>query len=217
VYTGKDSASGYTIIGIVKDFNTGSFRNPIDPIVFRLVRDAHFVTFRLSSGNMAGTLNAIRREYRVVANGDPFVYAFLDDEFNRLYQADQRTGRVFTIFSLLSLFIAGMGIFGLVAAAAEQRTKELGIRRVLGARMIHLVLLLLLDYGLALGLAILIALPVGGWVMHDWLQGFAYRTRLEPGIFIAAPVCAILLAVLIVGAKVRRTSAVNPAQTLRVE
>ena len=217
VYTGKDSASGYTIIGVVKDFNTGSFRNPIDPIVFRLERDALFVTFRLSPGDMTGTLNAIRRAYRGVANGHPFVYAFLDDEFNRLYQADRRTGRVFTIFSLLSLFIAGMGIFGLVAAAAEQRTRELGIRRVLGARMIHLVLLLLRDYGLAIGLAILIALPVGGWVMHDWLQGFAYRTRLQPGIFIAAPLCAVLLAVLIVGAKVRRTSAANPAQTLRVE
>ena len=212
-----DTASSCTIIGVVKDFNTGSFRNPIDPIVFRLDRDGLFVTFRLSSGNMTGTLNAIRREYRSVANGHPFVYAFLDDEFNHLYQADQRTGRIFTIFSLLSLFIAGMGIFGLVAAAAEQRTKELGIRRVLGARMIHLVLLLLRDYGLAIGLAILIALPVGGWMMHDWLQGFAYRTQLQPGIFIAAPLCAVLLAVLIVGAKVRRTSAVNPAQTLRVE
>ena len=217
VYTGKDTASGYTIIGVVKDFKNGSFRNPIDPIVFRLDRDALFVTFRLSPGNITGTLDAIRREYRSVTNGHPFVYAFLDDEFNRLYQADQRTGRVFTVFSLLALFIAGMGIFGLVAAATEQRTRELGIRRVLGARVIHLVLLLLRDYGLAIGLAILIALPTGAWLMHSWLEGFAYRTQLQPWIFMAAPLCAMLLAVLIVGAKVRRTSSVNPAQTLRVE
>jgi putative ABC transport system permease protein len=217
VYTGKDTAGGYTIIGVVKDFKNGSFRNSIDPVVFRLDRDALFVTFRLSPGNITGTLNGIRREYRSVTNGHPFVYAFLDDEFNRLYLADQRTGRVFTVFSLLSLFIAGMGIFGLVATATEQRTKELGIRRVLGARVIHLMLLLLRDYGLAIGLAILIALPTGAWLMHHWLQGFAYRTRLQPWIFIAAPLSAMSLAILIVGAKVRRTSAVNPAKTLRVE
>ncbi|HXB91341.1 MAG TPA: FtsX-like permease family protein [Puia sp.] len=98
---------------------------------------------------------------------------------------------------------AGLGIFGLVTAATEQRTKELGIRKVLGARVIHLVLLLLKDYGLAISLAVLIALPAGGWVMHNWLQGFAYRTVLHPWLFIAAPLCAIGLAVVIVGLKAR--------------
>jgi putative ABC transport system permease protein len=90
-----------------------------------------------------------------------------------------------------------------VTAATEQRTKELGIRKVLGARVIHLVLLLLKDYGLAISLAVLIALPAGGWVMHNWLQGFAYRTVLHPWLFIAAPLCAIGLAVVIVGLKAR--------------
>jgi putative ABC transport system permease protein len=216
VYTGADSNSAYTIIGVVKDFNTGSLRYPIDPVVFRLYRDGLFVTFRLSPGNITGTLNAIRGAYTKIANGHPFVYAFLDDEFNRLYLADQRTGRIFTVFSLLSLFIAGIGIFGLVAAATEQRTRELGIRRVLGARMIHLILLLLQDYGLAIGVAVLIALPASFWMMHNWLQEFAYRTPLHPLLFIVAPLCTILLAALIVGAKVSRTSGINPARTLRV-
>ena len=217
VHTGADSNSAYTIIGVVKDFNTGSLRNPIDPVVFRLYRDGLFVTFRLSPGNITGTLNAIQNAYAKMANGHPFVYAFLDDEFNRLYLADQRTGRIFTVFSLLSLFIAAIGIFGLVAAATEQRTKELGIRRVLGARMIHLVLLLLRGYGLAIGVAVLIALPTSFWMMHHWLQGFAFRTALHPLLFIVAPLCTIVLAALIVGAKVSRTSGINPARTLRVD
>jgi len=203
IYTATDTASGYRIIGVVKDFNTGSLRNPIDPVVFRLDPDGEAVTFRLSPGNIAGTLKAIRSRYESVAKGHPFVYSFLDEDFNRLYSADQRTGNLFTLFSGLAIIIAGLGIFGLVTAATEQRTKELGIRKVLGARVIHLVLLLLKDYGLAISLAVLIALPAGGWVMHNWLQGFAYRTVLHPWLFIAAPLCAIGLAVVIVGLKAR--------------
>jgi putative ABC transport system permease protein len=212
-----DSTSGFRIIGVVKDFNVGSLRDPVDPVVFRLVGDGNIVLLRISPKNIAGTLTAIQNAYQSVANGQPFVYSFLDDDFNRLYLADQRTGNLFSVFSILAIFIAGMGMFGLVAAAAEQRTKELGIRRVLGARLNHLWLLLLKDYGLSLGVAILIALPVGAWTMHNWLQGFAYRTELQPWIFLLAPLCAVSLAVLIVIAKAHQTTRVDLAKTLRVE
>jgi len=212
-----DSASGYRIIGVVRDFNVGSLRDPVDPVVFRLVDDGNFVLLRISPGNIAGTLKAIRSAYDEVANGQPFVYSFLDDDFNRLYLADQRTGNLFTIFSILAIFIAGMGMFGLVAAATEQRTKELGIRRVLGARLIHLGLLLLKDYGLPIGLAIVIALPAGAWAMHSWLQGFAYRTQLQPWIFVTAPLVAISLTLLIVGAKAKQLTRAGLAGTLRTE
>lgn len=216
LYTFGDSI-GYRIIGVVKDFNTGSLHNPIDPVVFRLARDGSAVTYRLSTRNIAGTLRLIRKKYEAVANGYPFAYSFLDEDFDRLYAADQRTGLLFTIFSGLALVIAGLGIFGLVTAATQQRTRELGIRRVLGARMIHLAGLLLKEYGLALSLAVGIALPAGAWVMHDWLQGFAYRTGLHPWIFIAAPLCALTLAVTIVGVKAARASSVSLTDTLRVE
>jgi putative ABC transport system permease protein len=141
----------------------------------------------------------------------------LDDDFNRLYIADRRTGHLFTIFSMLAIVIAGLGLFGLVTAATEQRMKELGIRRVLGARVLHLALLLWRDYGLAIGLAIVIALPAGAWMMHHWLQGFVFRTGLQPGIFIAAPGCALLLSGLIVGLKAGRVGSARLADTLRVE
>ncbi len=162
-------------------------------------------------------MKLIRSRYQALANGHPFIYAFLDDDFNHNYAADRRTASLFTLFSLLAIIIAGLGIFGLVTAATEQRTKELGIRRVLGARLIHLILFLLKDYGMAIGLAMLIALPAGGWLMQNWLQGFAYRTILEPWIFIAAPMCAIAIAVGIVGLKARRVAWMNLVDALRVE
>jgi len=119
--------------------------------------------------------------------------------------------------SILALVIAGIGMFGLVTSATEQRTRELGIRRVLGARTIHLAGLLLKDYGLAIALAITIALPAGAWTMHNWLQGFAYRTGLHPAIFIATPLCALTLAITIVGVKAVKATSESLTETLRVE
>ena len=208
---------GYRIIGVVKDFNTGSLHDPIEPVVFRLARDGSAVSYRLSTQNIAGTLQLIRKKYEALANGYPFIFSFLDEDFNRLYAADQRTGSLFTVFSILALVIAGIGMFGLVTSATEQRTRELGIRRVLGARTIHLAGLLLKDYGLAIALAITIALPAGAWTMHNWLQGFAYRTGLHPAIFIAAPLCALTLAITIVAIKAVKATSESLTETLRVE
>jgi putative ABC transport system permease protein len=216
IYTMGDTA-GYKIIGIVKDFNTGSLRKPIDPVVFRLARDGSGVILRMAANNIPTTLNAIRNKYIQIANGHPFVYSFLDEDFNSLYTADERTGTLYTLFAILAMIIAGLGMVGLVTAATEQRTKELGIRRVLGARLIHLITLLLKDYGLVITLSIGIALPTGAWIMHNWLQGFAYRTGLQPTIFIAAPLCALTLAVSIVTIKSIQVALVNPSTTLRAE
>jgi len=216
IYTMGDTA-GYRIIGVVKDFNTGSLRNPIDPVVFRLARDNNGVILRLAANNIPQTLSAIRDKYTRLANGHPFTFSFLDEDFNSLYTADERTGTLYTLFAILALIIAGLGILGLVTAATQQRTKELGIRRVLGARLSHLVTLLLKDYGLAITVAIVIALPAAAWIMHNWLQGFAYRTRLQPTIFIAAPLCAFTLAAAIVATKAIQAAAVNPTTALRTE
>ncbi len=212
-----DTAAGYRIIGVVKDFNVGSLRDPIDPMVFRLVDDGNVVLLRLSPGDIAGTLKSIRNAYKAVANGLPFVYSFLDDDFNRVYQADQRTASLFTVFSILAVIIAGLGMFALVAAVVEQRTRELGIRRVLGARLLNLAFLLLKDYGWTISLAILIALPVGAWTMHNWLDGFVYRTPLQPWIFISAPLVMIVLALLIVVTKTNQITRTDLADTLRTE
>lgn len=146
----------------------------------------------------------IKNRYEALADGHPFVYSSLDEDFNRLYAADERSANLFTVFSILAIIIAGMGMFGLVTAVTEARVKEMAIRRMLGARVIHLTFLLSKEYGLVIGLAILIALPAGGWAMHSWLLEFAYRTPLQPEIFVAAPLCATAIAGLIIGVKARQ-------------
>ncbi|HVW62822.1 MAG TPA: FtsX-like permease family protein, partial [Puia sp.] len=216
LYTYGDSA-GLRVIGVVRDFNTGSLHNPIDPVVFELRRDGGAITIRLSPGDVKGTLRAIERQYRAIVNGYPFDYAFLDDDFNRLYHDDQRTGDLFSIFAGLAIVVAAIGMFGLVAAAAEQRTKEMGIRRVLGAGMVDITLLLFKSYAFAIGMAVLVALPVGAFVMSRWLEGFAYRTSLQAWMFLFAPICALVLVILIVGTKAWRATRVSPSRTLRVE
>lgn len=207
----------FRIIGVVKDFNTGSMRSPIDAVVLRLAKDGGAVSFRLSAENMERTIKLIQLEYERFAKGQPFVYSFLDEDFNRLYAADEQMGILFTVFSVLAIIIAGLGMFGLVTAAAEQRTKELGIRRVLGARTVHLAGLLLKEYGSVIIVSVLIAVPVGAWAMSSWLEGYAYRVGLPVWVFVASPLGALALAVVIVGVKAGRTAAASLSETLRVE
>lgn len=216
LYTFGDSV-GLPIIGVVRDFNTGSLHNPVDPVVFELRRDGAAIIIRLSPGNVRGTLRKIERQFHEIANGYPFEYAFLDDDFDRVYHDDQRTGDLFSIFAGMAIAIAAIGMFGLVAAAAEQRTKELGIRRVLGARVADIAILLFKSYAFAIGLAVAMALPLGALVMTRWLDGFAYRVSLQPWMFLFAPFCALALVIPIVGAKAWRATRIAPARTLRVE
>jgi putative ABC transport system permease protein len=191
-----------------------SFSEKIEPMITRFdLRSA----FCKSPGDPTNTLKTIKDHFEALANGEPFDYSFLDDDFNRQYAADQRTAGLFTVFSGLAMIIAALGIFGFVTTTTEQRTRELGIRRVLGATINQLLFLLLKEFRFAVVLAILIALPAGAWIMHGWLQGFAYRTSGQPWIFITAPMCAIFLAISIVWVKAARIARTNLAETLRVE
>lgn len=216
LYTYGNSA-GLRIIGVVRDFNTGSLHNPIDPVVFELRPDGGAITIRLSPGDVRGTLRNIELQFRGIANGYPFDYTFLDEDFNRLYRGDQRTGNLFSIFAGLAIVIAAIGMFGLVAAAAEQRTKEMSIRRVLGARVVDISILLFKSYAFAIGMAVFVAVPAGALVMNRWLEGFAYRISLQAWMFLIAPFCAVAVVIFIVGAKAWRATRVTPTRTLRAE
>jgi putative ABC transport system permease protein len=219
IYTGPNPAVAHPIIGIVKDFNSASLREPVEPIVFSLESDAAMVSLRIKSKDIPALMANIRREYDVFAggSGEPFVYSFLDDDFNRLYQADERTSHLLTTFSLFAILIACFGLLGLVTYAAQRRTKEIGIRKVLGARMAHVILLLSQDFGKGILLAIVIAYPAAYWVSQLWLRQFAFRTALHWWIFASAPLVAVGLTLLVVGVKASRVWLVNPAESLRTE
>jgi putative ABC transport system permease protein len=152
-----------------------------------------------------------------MSSGLPLELTFLDDRVNGLYQNDVRAGRIVTLFSILSIFVSCLGLFGLAAYVTEQRTKEIGVRKVLGARLGNILWLLTSQFVKWVVVANLVAWPVGYWLMGRWLQGFAFRTSLTAAIFLTSGLAALAIAALTVGLQVVRAAAANPAESLRYE
>jgi putative ABC transport system permease protein len=196
LYRGPGPEDAFHILGVVKDFNEGTLHDKIEPIVFRLATDRRAVSFRIRTENIPALIAAIKERYRSMgrSKGQPFEYSFMDDTFNKQYASDQRTGQIFISFSLFAIFIACLGLFGLVTYAAERRTKEIGIRKVLGATAGQIVGLLSSDFLRLMLLASAIACPIAWWSMHMWLQDFAYRTTIGWWIFVVAILLAAIIA-----------------------
>jgi putative ABC transport system permease protein len=172
---------------------------------------------RLRGGNIFATQAQIESKWKAMANGVPFTYTFMDDDFNRLYQSEKQTGQLFISFAVFAILIACLGLLGLVTYAAEQRTKEIGIRKVLGASVGGIVGLLSKDFTLLIGIAAIIAFPVAWWAMYKWLQTFAYRTDISWWIFLVAGVAALAIALLTVSIQTIRAAVANPVKSLRSE
>jgi putative ABC transport system permease protein len=219
LYRGPGPENAFHIIGLVKDFNAETLHNKTEPIVFHLQEDRHAVSFRIHTAHLPGLIARIKDRYRSMskAAGLPFIYSFLDDDFNKLYQSDERTGQLFIFFALLAIFIACLGLFGLVSYAAERRTKEIGIRKVLGATVTDVVRLLSKDFLKLVILAAVIACPIAWWGMHQWLQGFAYRTDIGWWIFVLSAALAVVITMLTVGFQAIKAAMVNPVISLRTE
>lgn len=152
-----------------------------------------------------------------MAPGQPFSYSFMDDDFNNIYRAEQRISRISITFSLLAIFIACLGLFGLVTYATEQRTKEIGIRKVLGASIQNLVRMLSKDFLKLVLISALIAFPVAWWAMNRWLEDFAYRISISWWIFIAAGLIATAIALVTVSLQAIKAALSNPVKSLRTE
>jgi putative ABC transport system permease protein len=152
-----------------------------------------------------------------MAPGQPFDYSFMDDDFNKQYETEQKTGRVFISFTVLAIVIACLGLFGLVAFAAEQRTKEIGIRKVLGSSVAAIVQLISKDFLKLVVVSIVLATPVSWWIMSKWLQDFEYRINISWWMFGAAAVAAIMIALLTVCFQAMKAALANPVNSLRNE
>ena len=206
------------IIGIVKDFHFASLHDKIRPLAI-FNNDASRGTFciRTEPGKAAQVLAVARNIVKRYTPSKPFEYTFLDDQFDGLYKADQKVATLILIFSAVAILISCLGLFALAAFTAQQRIKEIGIRKVLGATVPHIVALLSRDFVRLVGLSILIATPIAAWAMHSWLENFAYHIPLSAGFFIAAAILALLIAVLTVSTQSVRAALSNPAQSLRSE
>ncbi len=213
----KENMEYYTIIGVVKNFHYESLRSDINALSLTLGGKPNRLIAKLQAGNFQATINQIREVWNEVAPGQPFQYYFMDDSFNDTYQAELRLGSIFLTFTILSLFIACLGLFGLAAFNAQKRVKEVGIRKVLGASVEQLTFKLSIDFLKLVGLSVIIALPLGWWAMHQWLQDFAFRTEISWWILLAAAASAVLISLLTVSYQGLKAAIVNPIESLRSE
>ena len=207
----------YTVIGVVKNFNFESLRQNIGSLVMKIGNNAGTISFRMKTTDMAQTINRIKTTWKNIAPNEPFTYSFLNEEFENMYRSEQRSGKIFISFAVLAILIACLGLFGLAAYAAEQRTKEIGIRKVLGATVSNIVSMLSKDFLKLVLIASLIAFPVAWWFMNKWLEDFAYRIHISWWVFVLASFVSIFIAIITVSFQAIKAALANPVKNLRTE
>ena len=207
----------YTIIGVVRNFNFETLHHEVGPLAFELSQGNGFASFKVGTGNISQLISQIQSKWKSMSLGLPFRYRFLDDSFDEMYRGEQRVGKIALVFSALAIFIACLGLFGLATFIAEQRTKEIGIRKVLGASVQGIVQMLSKDFMKLVAISFVIAAPVAWYFMNKWLQDFAYRVNISWWIFVAAGLVALLIALVTVGFQAIRAAITNPVKSLRTE
>ena len=213
----------YTVVGVLKDFNLESLHNTIEP--FALFSEASqsyesgvsYITLKISGENIKNTLNQVEQLWENYSESVPLEYSFLDDDLAFAYQEDQRLASLFTVFALLAILVACLGLFGLIAFSAQQRTKEIGVRKVLGASVQSIVRLLAMNFLKLVVLALVLAVPIAWLAMNHWLQDFAYRIAIPVWVFVAAGALALGIALITLSIQAIKAAIANPVKSLRTE
>ncbi len=207
----------FTVIGVIKNFHFESLRSDINALSLSLGKSNGYMAVKLNSGNFSNTIADIEKIWDKIAPGQPFNYRFMEDSFNTTYKAEQRLSRVFIVFTILSLLIACLGLFGLATFNAEKRTKEIGVRKVMGANVFQITYRLTVDFLKLVGIAIIFSLPLGWYAMTKWLEDFAYRIEIGVEVLIIAALLAILISIITVSYQSIKAAIVNPVKSLRTE
>lgn len=206
------------VVGVVKDFNFSSLHEPIGPLVIFLGRDySRNFLIRVDGNNMKSTLGRLEMAWKQRVPGRPFSYHFLDDDYNKLYLAEQRISALFSIAAGIAICLACMGLFGLAAFTTVQRTKEIGIRRVLGANIGSITLLIAGNFLQLVSIGIIIAIPLAWWAANSWLRDFAFRVPVQLSVFVIAAMVSLLIALCTVGYHALKAALMNPVKSLRTE
>ena len=207
------------VIGVIKNFHFKSLSTEIEPMAISLFTPGGYSLFliRISGNNISQNLTFIEDTWKHIAPNYPFEYTFLDEQFDRLYRAEQRMGKIFNYFTILGIFIACLGLLGLASFMAEQKTKEIGIRKVLGASIPNIVYLLSREFLILVGISNLIAWPIAYYFMNKWLQNYAYHAKIGIIIFIFSAVMAVLIALLTVSYQSIKAAKADPVRSLRYE
>ena len=206
-----------TIIGVVKDFNYASLKQAIEPAIFYYDPPNWTMYIKTTGKDASNAIAAAQKVWKAYSPDFPFNYSFLDDDFNKMYQADQRTGSLFNVFAMVAIVISCLGLFGLATYTAQIKTKEIGIRKVLGASIANITNLLAREFIILVMIALIIATPVAWWAMNKWLQDFAYRIHISWWVFVLAGVIALLIALITVSFQAIKAAIANPVKSLRTE
>jgi putative ABC transport system permease protein len=214
----QEGTKTYTIIGVVENFNFATLRVNVGPLafVYNEKNDGAF-SFRIQGGQTTETIEALEKAWKKVGPNEPFSYTFLDEEFGRVYSTEQRLGGIFEVFSTLAIVIACVGLFALTAFTAEQRTKEIGIRKVLGASVPGIVVLLSKEFGKLILISFVIATPVAWYAVEWWLQGYAFKTNIGAGVYVMAGSIITTIAIFTMSFQSVKAAIANPVKSLRSE
>lgn len=208
----------YRVIGVVKDFHFESMKSKIDAICMFLKTSSGNVSFKLDKNTeLAGTIKQIEKKWSQMAPGQPFTYEFMDESFDNVYKNEQRIGKISLAFAILTILVACLGLFGLVTFVAEQRIKEIGIRKVLGASVMSILQLLSKDFLKLIIISIVMATPIAYYFMQKWLQDFEYRINIEWWVFVVTGAIAIAIALLTVSYQAIKAAVANPVKSLKTE
>ncbi|MES2849493.1 MAG: ABC transporter permease [Bacteroidota bacterium] len=207
----------FNIIGVVKNFHFESLRQPVAPLMFKLGDRTGATAFKVNTSDIKNLVSKVESKWKTMASGLPFSYQFLDDSFDNMYRVEQRTGKLGLTFAIIAILIACLGLFGLATYMAEQRIKEIGVRKVLGATVSDITAMLSKDFVKLVLVAAVFAFPLAWWAMNKWLQDFAFRINIGWWVFVIAGVTALLIALLTVSSQAIKAALSNPVKSLRTE
>jgi len=216
-FPGDTSGAYLEVVGVVKDFNQKSLYNPITPLILYYRPNSNNIQLKLSGQNIPSTISSIEKEWKSAFPDLPFQYTFLDQDFDSQYAADQKRGKIFTVFSILTILITCLGLLGLVAFTTQQKQKEIGIRKVMGAGVGQIVPLVTKNFVVLVGISCLIAFPVAYLFMDKWLKIFPYNTGLSVTPFLLSALAVLMITMLTVSFHALKAAVANPVESLRTE
>lgn len=207
----------FPIVGVVKDFHTESLHKEIRPYFLLLQNSGSYMYIKMNENNITGTLSYIDSKIKEIVPDDPLIYNFLDDMLNNSYLSEKRMGNLAVYITLLAIFISSLGLFGLASFSIERRIKEIGIRKILGASGLSIVRLLSKEFLVLIMYANIISWPAAYYIMHKWLDGFAYKTSLGINVFIFAGLLTMIISILTISWQSVKAAASNPVNSIRNE
>jgi len=208
----------WDIVGVFDDYHQKSLRYPLEPAILQpFYNTNNSISVKVNPENIGATIKTIKAKYSEFFPGNVFDYYFLDEKFNEQYKDDQLFGKAFSIFAAFAIFIACLGLLGLSLFATTQRTKEIGVRKVLGASVANIVMLLSKDFIRLVLIAFIISAPLAYYIMHAWLQDFAYRINIEWWVFAGAALLSVTIALATISFQAIKAAIANPVKSLRTE